>query len=122
MVNSTRYPAGTWNEQQRTSGSAAEWKASVAEKATAICWSLPNRYTNKQGFNFNFTINSPVTGLRTLRFLKKLKPYLFHCSLPTGLYSSRLSLDIHLRYWPSFIILSHTHFAIIHHTLYRTIV
>jgi len=36
-ANSTRDPPGTSNEQQRTSGSAAELKASGAEKATAIC-------------------------------------------------------------------------------------
>jgi len=62
VVNSTRYPPGTSNEMRRTSGSAAELKASRAEKATAICWSFPIRYINKQGFNFNFT--SPAsTGL-----------------------------------------------------------
>jgi len=50
MVNSGRYSPGTSNEKQRTSGRAAELKASGAEKATAICRSFPIRYINKKGF------------------------------------------------------------------------
>jgi len=69
--------------------------------------------------------NSPVSNLSTSLFLKKLKTHisLFLFSLVCitaneyishGLYSPRLSLDWYLRYWPSFVFSSHTHFAIIH--------
>jgi len=40
------------NELQRTSGRAAELKASGAEIETAICCSFPIRYISKHGFNF----------------------------------------------------------------------
>jgi len=47
-------PSGDVEWVEATSGSAAELKASGAEKATAICWSFPIRNINKQGFNFIF--------------------------------------------------------------------
>jgi len=47
MVNSTRYPPGTSYELQRTSGRAAELKASGAEEALVISGSFPIRYINK---------------------------------------------------------------------------
>jgi len=55
--------------------------------------------------------NSPVSDLSTYLFLRKLKT---HLPFLLSLYSPRLSQDWYLRYWPSFVFSSHTHFAIIH--------
>jgi len=59
--------------------------------------------------------NSPVSYWSTSLFLNKLKPSLslFLSSL-VCIHLGYLRSDWYLRYWPSFVFSSHTHFAIIH--------
>jgi len=64
-------------------------------------------------------LNSPVSDLSTSLFLKNLKPISFTLPFLFSLY--RLSQDWYLRYWPSFVISSYTHFAIIHPHFIHTI-
>jgi len=59
--------------------------------------------------------NLPVSDLSTSFFFKKLKTHLFHSSFPPkSVFTYRLSQDWYLRYWPSFVVSSHTYFATIH--------
>jgi len=59
-------------------------------------------------------LNSPVSDLSTSLFLNIWKPLRFNLRFLLNLYSPRLSQDWYLRYWPSFVFLSHAYFAIIH--------
>jgi len=65
---------------------------------------------------------SPVYEFSTSLFLNKGKPHLFtlYFLLIVTLYSPKLSRSglISIRYSPSFVFSSHTHFAIIHANLY----
>jgi len=60
-------------------------------------------------------LNSLVSELSTSHFLEKLKSIsLYIYPFLRNLYSLIISQDCYLRYWSSFVVSSHTHFAIIH--------
>jgi len=55
--------------------------------------------------------------------LRSWKPISFTLPFLLSLYLPRLSQDWYIRYWPSFVFLSHTHFAIIHrHIIHANVI
>jgi len=82
-------------------------------------WSGRIRLSGCSSRHSSYISNSPVwlclifQPLFSLRSMK-LKTHLFNSPFLLSLYSPRLSQDWYIRYWPSFVFSSHTHFNIIY--------